>query len=134
MVADTLDAARYAALFPGAVCLQPYEPAEYADKMSAVTFDALAAGAPIVTLAGTTMAAIVERTGAGIVIPDARPETLLEASQRAVAQFARLQAKALEAGVQYRPQASWLPLVERLRLALPGASPPAPGRGGDTPS
>jgi len=116
MISDTLDGPRYAGLFPGAVCLQPYEPAEYADKMSAVTFDALRAGAPIVTLAGTTMARIVEQSGAGIVIGDAGPEALLRAAQAAVAQFAQLQDKALAAGMQYRPDASWAPLVERLRL------------------
>jgi hypothetical protein len=102
--------------------LQPYEPTEYADKMSAVTFDALRVGAPIVTLAGTTMARIVEHSGAGIVLEDANPQSLLRASHAAVAQFAQLHAKALAAGVQYRPDSSWAPLVERLRL---GAATPA---------
>jgi hypothetical protein len=126
LISDTLDAAAYAGLFPGAVCLQPYEPAEYADKMSAVTFDALRAGAPIVTLAGTTMARIVEQSGAGIVLDDASAESLLGAAQAVVAQFAPLHAKALAAGAQYRPAASWAPLVERLRLgAAAAAVPPA---------
>ncbi len=116
IVSDTLDAARYAALFPGAVCLQPYEPAEYADKMSAITFDALRAGAPVITLTGTTMARIVEQSGAGIVLDDARPESLLRAAQAAVARFPQLHARALAAGAQYRPEASWAPLAERLRL------------------
>jgi hypothetical protein len=115
---DTLDAARYAGLFPGAVCLQPYEPAEYADKMSAVTFDALRAGAPIVTLAGTTMARIVEQTGAGIVVADAGARTLLAAARDAVARFAQLHAKAAAAALQYQPESSWAPLVLRLQAAL----------------
>jgi hypothetical protein len=122
VMSDTLDATTYAGLFVGAVCLQPYEPTEYADKMSAVTFDALRVGAPIVTLAGTTMARIVEHSGAGIVLEDANPQSLLRASHAAVAQFALLHAKALAAGVQYRPDSSWAPLVERLRL---GAATPA---------
>lgn len=116
LVSDTLDAQRYASLFPGAVCLQPYAPAEYGDKMSAVTFDALRAGAPIVTLSGTTMAGIVEQTGAGIVVPNADPQTLLAAATQAVAAYAELHARALAAGARYRPDASWAPLVERLRM------------------
>jgi len=117
MVQDTLDATQYAALFPGAVCLQPYEPAEYADKMSSVTFDALRGGAPIVTLAGTSMAHIVERSGAGIVLSDASASSLLQAASTAVAQYPQLHARALAAGAQFQPQASWAPLLERLRAA-----------------
>ncbi|HXY22019.1 MAG TPA: hypothetical protein VEI29_05005 [Burkholderiaceae bacterium] len=117
MLQDTLNAAQYAALFAGAVCLQPYEPAEYADKMSSVTFDALRAGAPIVTLAGTTMARIVEQSGAGIVLSDASAPSLLQAANAAVAQYPQLHAKALATGAQYQPQASWAPLLERLRSA-----------------
>jgi len=116
-VGDTLDAAAYAALFPGAVCLQPYDPAEYGDKMSAVTFDALRAGAPVVTLAGTTMARIVEQTGAGIVVADATAPTLLRAARDAVARYAELHARAAAAGQQFRPEASWAPLVQRLQAA-----------------
>jgi len=115
--ADTLDATQYSQLFPGAVCLQPYDPTEYADKMSAVTFDALRAGAPIITLAGTTMAHIVEQTGAGIVIATAGAPELLQAADEAVARYPDLHAKALAAGAQYQPQASWAPLVERLHAA-----------------
>ncbi|SPE24242.1 conserved hypothetical protein [Burkholderiales bacterium] len=118
---DTLDAAQYSRLFAGAVCLQPYDPAEYADKMSAVTFDALRAGAPIITLAGTTMARIVEQTGAGIVIATGGAQDLLRAAGEAVAQYPRFHGKALAAGAQYQPQASWAPLVERLRAACASA-------------
>jgi len=114
---DTLDGAQYAALFPGTVCLQPYERAEYADKMSAVTFDALRAGAPVITLSGTTMAGIVAQTGAGVVIDEARAQTLLAAANTVVAQYPALQARALAAGAAYDPASSWAPLVERLRMA-----------------
>jgi len=117
LLQDTLDAAQYAALFPGAVCLQPYEPAEYADKMSSVTFDALRAGSPIVTLAGTSMAHIVQQSGAGIVVSDASASSLLQAADAAVAQYPQLHAKALAAGAQFEPRASWAPLLERLRAA-----------------
>jgi len=117
LVDDTLDGARYAALFPGAICLQPYERAEYADKMSAVTFDALRAGAPVITLSGTTMAGIVAQSGAGMVIDEATPQALLAAAQAVLARYPQLQARALAAGAAYDPANSWAPLVERLRLA-----------------
>jgi hypothetical protein len=113
----TLDGAQYAALFPGTVCLQPYERAEYADKMSAVTFDALRAGAPVVTLTGTTMADIVAQSGAGVVIEAATAQALLAAATEVVAQYPQFQARALAAGAVYDPANSWAPLVERLRLA-----------------
>jgi len=117
LIDGTQDSKQYAALFPGAVCLQPYERAEYADKMSAVTFDALRAGAPIVTLSGTTMAAIVAQSGAGFVIEDASAPALLAAATAAVERYGELQARAVAGAAAYDPLNSWAPLVERLRAA-----------------
>ncbi len=121
IVTETLDADQYRALFSGSVCLQPYDPAEYADKMSAVTFDALRAGAPIVTTAATTMAQIVEQSGAGIVMATADGPSLLAASTQAVENFRAFHARSLEAASTFAPQSSWAPLVERLRAAVVGA-------------
>lgn len=120
LLPDTLDAGAYAAIFDGAICLQVYEPAEYGDKMSAVLFDALRAGAPVVTLAGTSMARIVEETGAGIVLDRADAATLLRAVEDAAARYAALHARALAAAARYEPRGSWAPLVERLRAAVRG--------------
>ena len=117
LVSETLDATQYAALFPGSVCLQPYERTEYADKMSAVTFDALRAGAPIVTVRGTTMARIVEDSGAGLVVDAPDADALLQAAHAAVAQYPALHARALAARAHYEPGPSWAPLVQRLRPA-----------------
>ncbi len=121
LLADTLGPDAYTGLFPGAICLQPYEVNEYADKMSAVTFDALRAGAPIITVAGTSMARIVEQTGAGIVVGTASAPALLQAVEETVARYRPLQARALAAGARYAPQSSWAPLVERLRAVAGGA-------------
>jgi len=121
LLADTMGPAAYTGLFPGAICLQPYEVAEYADKMSAVTFDALRAGAPIITVAGTSMARIVEQAGAGIVVGTASAPALLQAVEETVARYGPLQARALAAGARYAPQSSWAPLVERLRAVAGGA-------------
>jgi UDP:flavonoid glycosyltransferase YjiC (YdhE family) len=103
------------------VCLQPYERAEYADKMSAVTFDALRAGSPIVTVAGTSMARIVEESGAGIVIEAPTAERLAQAAQEVIGDYASYRARALTAGERYRLASSWAPMVERLRAAVSAA-------------
>jgi hypothetical protein len=126
LIDETLDGRQYAQIFAGAVCLQPYERAEYADKMSAVTFDALRAGAPVITLAGTTMAGIVASTGAGLVIEDASAAAMLAAAAVAVAQYGPLQARALAAAAAFDPGNSWAPLVERLRLGCAGGGNAGP--------
>jgi hypothetical protein len=51
----------YRALFRGAIVIQPYRAADFADRVSGVTLDALGAGAPVVTTAGTWMARLIER-------------------------------------------------------------------------
>jgi hypothetical protein len=115
--ADTLDAAQYQGLFAGAICLQPYGRSDYADKMSAVTFDSLRNGAPIVTVAGTTMAAIVERSGAGIVVDQPTPQTLLQACSAIAQQYPQYSEHARRAGEQHSAASAWRPMVEQLQLA-----------------
>jgi glycosyltransferase involved in cell wall biosynthesis len=116
-ITRTLGPAEYAAQFPGTICLQPYDRAEYADKMSAVTFDALQAGAPVVTTAGTTMARIVEETGAGVVAAGTGAAALRDAVRQVQADYAHFQERALQAAEAFRPAGGWAPLIERLRLA-----------------
>jgi hypothetical protein len=118
VLADTMDARQYQDLFAGTICLQPYGRADYADKMSAVTFDALRNGAPIVTTAGTTMATIVEASGAGVVVDRLDPEALLQASQAVVQRYPHYAERARGAGEQHSAAAVWRPMVERLERAL----------------
>lgn len=108
----------YARLFPGSICLQPYERSEYADKASSVTFDALLAGAPIITLSGTPMARIVADTGAGIVVEDAAPATLRNAALAIRDDYARYAARARVAGSRFDPARAWQPLIQALHRAL----------------
>jgi hypothetical protein len=124
--ADTLDATQYQQLFAGAICLQPYCRSDYADKMSAVTFDALRNGAPIVTVAGTTMAAIVESSGAGVVVDQPTPQALLEACSRIAQQFPQYCERARRAAELHSAGSAWRPMVEQLQLACAGSerSPP----------
>ena len=122
---QTPDRLGYAALFPGSICLQPYDRAEYVDKTSSVTFDALIAGAPIVTLSGTPMARIVAESGAGLVVEDASPSTLQSALVAIRADYARFSGLASAAGRRFDPSRAWQPLVDGLRRAL--ACSPTPG-------
>ncbi len=117
VLADTLDATQYQHLFGGAICLQPYGRNDYADKMSSVTFDALRNGAPIVTVSGTTMAAIVERSGAGIVVDQPAPQALLQACEAVVRQYPQYCERARRAGEEHSAAAAWRPMVEQLQLA-----------------
>jgi glycosyltransferase involved in cell wall biosynthesis len=96
---DPLPGAGYAAQFQGAVCVQPYVPAEFQDRVSGVTLDALSAGAPVVALAGTWSARAVARFGAGVVVSDAAGERLAAAVREAVARYPELSERARAAGL-----------------------------------
>lgn len=93
----TLESAEYFALFDGAICLQPYDRSEFAGRVSAVTVDALACGAPILTTAGTWMGAQVERFEAGLALEDLSPYSLHQAVRRLIESYPRYSANAREA-------------------------------------
>jgi glycosyltransferase involved in cell wall biosynthesis len=96
--AEPLPAAAYAALYQGAICIQPYDQVDFADRVSGVTLDALTAGCPVVALQGTWTARAVARFGAGQVVADARPETLLAAVRQVVERYPEYRAAALRGG------------------------------------
>jgi hypothetical protein len=121
LLTETLDARRYQDLFAGAICVQPYRREDYADKMSAVTFDALRGGAPIVTVAGTTMAAIARDSGAGLVVDQPTPPALLQACLTVQQQYPRYSQRARLASAAHSPESAWRPLVEQLKQALDAA-------------
>ena len=118
---EPLPAAGYAAQFQGAICVQPYVPEEFADRVSGVTLDALSAGSPVVALAGTWTARAVERFGAGVVAADAGPEALAAAVREVVARHAELSALARAAGLALRDEND----AGRLYRAVVGAGPSA---------
>ena len=111
---ETLSVAQYGALFDGAICLQPYSPEEFADRVSGVTLDALIAGAPVVTLSRTWIAGMVERFGAGVVVDDPTPQSLYRAVRRIIDDYPGYQARAMAAGMALRQQSRWGTLMELL--------------------
>jgi len=117
LLSETLRRDEYAALFRGAIALQPYDREEYADKISGITLDAFTAPAPIVTLSQTWMARMAERFDAGVATPDARAETLLCALNQIAAEYARYRDNARLAGQHLRAQHTWAPVVASLTKA-----------------
>ncbi len=94
---QTLSSSAYFRLFHGAICLQPYDRQEFAGRVSAVTVDALASGAPIITTAGTWMGQTVERLDAGIALEDLSAAALHAAAQAVIDQYERYSANARKA-------------------------------------
>jgi glycosyltransferase involved in cell wall biosynthesis len=104
----------YAALFPGSICLQPYDRTEFSDRVSGVTQDAFAGACPVVATAGTWTAERVVRFDAGIALAQPDAQSLYAAVRSVRDDYARYQAGAAAAGsAQVRD--SWTPLLELLR-------------------
>jgi glycosyltransferase involved in cell wall biosynthesis len=98
LVEQTLGKKEYRELFEGAICLQPYNRADFADRASGVTLDALIAGCPIIATSGTWMGLAVERFEAGKTVEDLSPERLFAAVSDVIADYARYRRNAMEAG------------------------------------
>jgi glycosyltransferase involved in cell wall biosynthesis len=115
LLPDPLMPREYTALFPGGISLQPYQRDEYAAKMSAITLDSFGAGCPVVTVAGTSMAALVGRFDAGAVVDDPNPDALWNACRTLLADYPRYRDHARRGGEQIRRENSWAPLISALR-------------------
>ena len=111
LAAETLSPERYAALFPGGICLQLYDRADFRDRVSGVTLDALAHGSPIVAMAGTWMAKLIEPFGAGVAIADPTPENLHRAVTKIIDDYAGFGEHAYQAG-RAQAQKSWEVLLD----------------------
>lgn len=113
LVAETLSPETYAALFPGSICLQLYDRADFRDRVSGVTLDALAHGSPIVATAGTWMAKLIEPFGAGVAIEEPADENLHRAVARIIDDYAGFRERAFHAGAA-QAQKSWDVLLDLL--------------------
>lgn len=86
LIERTQAAAEYAALFPGAIVVQAYDPKAFADRISGVTLDALAHGSPAIVPTDTWMARQIEPHGAGVALDNARDPQRLAIAIEAVRQ------------------------------------------------
>ena len=114
LIRETPSPADYQANFPGSICLQPYDSAEFRDRVSGVTLDALANGCPIVATAGTWTAASIEPYGAGVALAAPNAEALYAAALQLRAAYARYRTAALTAA-RAREGNAWQPLFARIR-------------------
>jgi len=113
LIRTTPSPEKYAATFPGSICLQPYDAAEFRDRVSGVTLDALAQGCPIVATAGTWTAGLIAPHDAGIVLSDPNAESLHAAACALRADYAGYSRRAL-AAARAREGSSWQPFLDRL--------------------
>jgi glycosyltransferase involved in cell wall biosynthesis len=110
LVEKTLRPDEYAELYRGAICLQPYDPEPFRDRVSGITMDALAYGSPVIVPAGTWMSRLIEPAEAGTVVNDFRSETILSAVNTIKADYSRYSRSASAAGAKLRDR-SWAPLL-----------------------
>ena len=92
-----LPEAIYRRLLRGAVAILAYDIEVYSQRVSSVLLDTLYAGAPVITVAGTTMADVVNQFKSGIVVDDREPATLYRALKQIQADYAYYRANCLYA-------------------------------------
>jgi len=113
MLRATLEPDAYAALFRGAICLQPYDRDAFRDRVSGVTLDALTHGCPVVVPSDTWMARLIRPHAAGIELPSVDVESLEHAVRTLVADYPGYRKRAIAAGIALGRR-SWEPLIELL--------------------
>lgn len=111
---EAMSPGAYRALFRGAVVVQPYRAADFADRVSGVTLDALGAGAPVVATEGTWMARLISAHDAGLAVTDLGPASLLQAIETVLADHAGYAARARLAAANVREAHSARALVDAL--------------------
>lgn len=80
------------AMFEGALVIQPYRAADFTDRVSGVTLDAIAAGAPLIVTDGTWMAQLVRRHDAGAATADLSGPGLWRAVETVLGRYAHFAA------------------------------------------
>ena len=114
MIRRPLSPSDYSALFPGGICLQPYDRSAFRDRASGVTMDALVHGCPVIAPSGTWIADMVTRNRAGLVLEKFDPDSIIMAARRVIDDYAVYRKNALAGGAALRER-SWEPLVAQLR-------------------
>jgi len=126
MLPDTLTRSDYVNLFRGAICFQPYDRTEYANKLSGITLDAFTVGAPIITLSGTWMAKMVKQFDAGMTVEEPTSEALYRAVEAVRDNYEQYSAHAAQAGLSLKNQNQWASLIDMLKAEAPSPCPLPP--------
>jgi hypothetical protein len=102
----TLSPEGYQALFSGAISIQPYSEADFLDRVSGVTLDALAAGCPVIVTANTWLGRVVLKHNAGVATHDLSPAGLRVAIQMVLSDYSGYSHRAAIAGQALRQEHS----------------------------
>lgn len=102
----TLQPQDYLAMFKGAISVQPYVEAEFGDRVSGVTLDALSAGCPVVVTANTWLGRLVMKHNAGVATNDLSPKGLRTAIDAILHNYADYAQRAAKAGQLLRQEHS----------------------------
>ena len=115
LVEDTLDQDAYQSMTAGTLTIQPYDAAEFTDRISGVTLDALMGGSPLIVPAHTWMARQVERFDAGVIVEDGQScDQILAAVDAVLADWHRYAANAAAGGWQLSAEHDARKLLELL--------------------
>lgn len=96
---ETLSPADYRALFVGGISIQPYSEADFQDRVSGVTLDALTAGCPVVVTAHTWLGKVVLEHNAGVATSDLSPYGLRQAVDEILRDYETFSRRAYQAAL-----------------------------------
>jgi hypothetical protein len=106
LIGTTLAPSDYQALFSGGISIQPYAKADFADRVSGVTLDALTAGCPVVVTADTWLGRVVLKHNAGVATSDLSPNGLRMAVNVILRDYAGYSRRAANAALALRQEHS----------------------------
>lgn len=99
LLSETLSPTDYRALFIGGISIQPYSEADFQDRVSGVTLDALTAGCPVVVTAQTWLGRVVLEHNAGVATNDLSPQGLRQAVDEIMCDYETFSRRAYQAGL-----------------------------------
>lgn len=104
----------YRGLFPGSIVLQPYDRNDFFDRVSGITLDALAAGAPVITTSDTWLGRMTDRFDCGVTMEKPSGESLESAIDMVLSNLVQYRSRASEAGMTLASEHGAAGLVEHL--------------------
>jgi len=114
LLSETLSPQDYRALFVGSISIQPYAEADFQDRVSGVTLDALTAGCPVVVTANTWLGRIVLEHNAGVTTSDLSPHGLRRAIEEIVNDYDAFSRRAFQAGLILQNQHSTAAMMQTI--------------------
>ena len=88
----------YISLYKNSICLQLYNQADFKDRISGITLDALLSGCPVITLPDTWIADVIKRFDAGEVVNSKEPEQVYLAVKKIIDNYSKYSHRAYDAG------------------------------------